>query len=61
MGLVMAVVTQLIEARFEIRFMLTQFERRQHAAIIGAVAAVMEQGDVPVRAQRMLKLQQCTR
>ncbi len=61
MGLVVALVAQLVQARFEIRLVLGQFKRRQHAAVIGAVAAVVEQGDVPVRAQRVQEFQQRTR
>ena len=41
--------------------MLAQFERRQHAAVVGTVAAVVEQGDVPVRAQRVQELEQRAR
>ena len=61
MGFVMALIAQLVQPRFEIRFMLAQFERRQHATIVGAVAAIVEQGNVPVGAQRMQELQQRTR
>ena len=61
MGFVMALIAQLVQARFEIRLVLAQFERRQHAAIVGAVAAVVEQRDVPVRAQRVQKLEQRAR
>ena len=60
MGFIVALVAQLVQARFEIRLVLGEFKRRQHAAVIGAVAAVVEQGDVPVRAQRMQELQQRT-
>jgi hypothetical protein len=58
MGFVVALIAQLIEPGFEIRLVLAQFERRQHAAIVGAVAAVVEQRDVPVGAKRMQELQQ---
>ena len=49
----MAVITQRLQVLFELRFLFIQLERGQHAAKIGAVAAVMEQRNIPVRAQRM--------
>jgi hypothetical protein len=55
---IMAIVAQLIEAGFEIRLVVAQFERRQHAAVVGTVAAVVEQRDIPVRAQRVQEFQQ---
>jgi hypothetical protein len=44
MGFVVTLIAQLVQPRFEIRLVLAQFERRQHATIVGAVAAVVEQG-----------------
>ncbi len=61
MGFVMTFIAQFVQARFEIRLVLAQFERRQHAAIVGAVAAVVEQRDVPVRAERVQELEQRAR
>ena len=40
---------------------IAKLERRQHAAIVGAVAAVVEQRDVPVRAQRVQEFEQRAR
>ena len=57
MGFVVTLIAQLVQPRFEIRLVLAQFERRQHAAVVGAVAAVVEQRDVPVRAQRVQELE----
>ncbi len=42
MGFVVTLIAQLVQPRFEIRLVLAQFERRQHAAVVGAVAAVVE-------------------
>ena len=61
MRFVVALIAQLVQTRFEIRLVLAQLERRQHAAIVGAVAAVVEQRDVPVRAQRVQELEQRAR
>ena len=61
MGFVMTFIAQFVQARFEIRLVLAQFERRQHAPVVGAVAAVVEQGDVPVRAERVQELEQRAR
>ncbi len=47
-GFIVAVIAQLMESGFEIRLMIAKLERRQHAAIIGSVAAIVEQRDVPV-------------
>ena len=41
--------------------MLAQLERRQNAAVVGAVAAVVEQRNVPVGAQRVQELEQRAR
>ena len=54
----MAIVAQLMQAGFEVRLVIAQFECRQHAAVIGTVTAIVEQRDVPVGAQRMQELQQ---
>lgn len=59
-ALVVTIVAQLMQAGFKIRLVIAQFECRQHAAIIGTVAAIMEQRNVPVGAKGMQELQQGT-
>ena len=57
----MAIVAQFIQPGFKIRFMIAKLERRQYAPVVGTVAAIMEQRDVPVRTQRVEEAQQRAR
>ena len=54
----MAIVAQRLQVPLEFRLGLRQFEGRQHPAEVGAVAAIVEQRNVPVRAQRLQEFQQ---
>ena len=58
MRFVVTLIAQFLQTRFEIRFVIAQFKRGQYAAIVRAVAAVMEQRDIPVGPQRMQELEQ---
>ena len=60
-GFIMALIAQFVQARFEIRLVLGQLKRCQHATVIGAMAAIVEQGDVSVRTERLQELQQRAR
>lgn len=57
----MAIVAQRLQVPLEFRLGLRQFEGRQHPAEVGAVAAIVEQRNVPVRAQRLQEFQQRAR
>ncbi len=41
--------------------MIAKLERRQYAPVIGAMTAIMEQRDIPVRTQRVEEAQQRAR
>ena len=58
---VVAIVAQRLQVPLEFRLGLRQFEGRQHPAEVGAVAAIVEQRNVPVRAQRLQEFQQRAR
>ena len=60
-GFVVAIVTQLIQPGFKIRLMIAKLKRRQYAPVIGAMTAIMEQRDIPVRTQRVEEAQQRAR
>jgi hypothetical protein len=51
MGLVVALIAQFIEPGFEVRFVIAQLKRRQYTAVVGTVATIVEQRNIPVRAQ----------
>lgn len=57
-GLVVPLIAERVEVSVEIRLFVVDLERCQHATKIGAVAAIVEQRNVPVRAQRLQELQQ---
>lgn len=60
LGFIPIAVAELIEKRPEIGFLFRRdLDADQHAAIVGAVIAVMEQADVPVVAHVVEEVHQC--
>ncbi len=58
MRFVVALIAQLIETSFKVRLVLAQLEGRQNPTIVGAVATVVEQRNIPVGAEGVQELQQ---
>ena len=58
MGLIVTLIAQLIETSFKVRLVLAQLEGRQNPTIVGAVATVVEQRNIPVGAKGVQELQQ---
>ena len=54
----MKVVAQSGKMLGEARFILALLESGQYPTIVGAVTAIVEQRNIPVRAQRLQKFQQ---
>ena len=58
MGLIMTLIAQFIKTGFKIRLVLAQLEGRQNPTIVGTVATVVEQRNIPVGAEGVQELQQ---
>lgn len=58
MGLIVTLIAQLIETSFKVRLVLAQLEGRQNPTIVGTVATVVEQRNIPMGAKGVQELQQ---